>query len=159
MALFNSAPASNLEDVLTNQSAYKTAGINDAYTQKRKRLVASEAASGRLMGGVSDYPLADLSFDQGGAVSDVQTGLAEALGQIPAEDWSATREDERKRQLAALIGSLSKRSGGLMGGVTGGLSGALSGATSGLVLSGGNPFGALAGGVAGGALGAYGGSQ
>jgi hypothetical protein len=156
MALFSSAPASNLEEVLTNQAGLQTAGINDAYTQKRKREVARLAASGQLMGGTADYPLADLSKEEGGALSDVQSSLAESLGQIPAEDWAFTREDQRKRQLAKLIGELTRREGGVLGGITGALGGFSMGIP--LMATGNVPAGLALSGLGAG-LGAYGGSQ
>ena len=110
MALFDTAAPTNLEEVLGNQAKAKVASSEDAYTQARKKLVAKEAASGRLMSGVSAYPLADLAREGATAESDIYSSLASALGQIPAEDWENRKQYQRNLQLAELIGSMSKPS-------------------------------------------------
>lgn len=110
MALFGNDAPQSLEDVLGNQAKTAASGVQDQYAQARKRLVAKEAASGRLMGGVSDYPLADLAKEGAGAESDIYSSLASALGGVPAEDWANARQYGRNLSLAELIGSINKPS-------------------------------------------------
>lgn len=147
-SLFDPTKTSTLEDVLGRQAQTQIAGLQDTGIQNRKRLVSKLAAEGKLMGGTADYPLADLATEQAGAESDVYSGLAGALGGIPAEDWSNSRQFQRDYELAKLIGSLNKPSK---------LSQALGGAASGAMMGAmtGNPWAALGGGVAGGVTGAY----
>lgn len=110
MALFGTTAPTSLEQVLGNQANSQVSGIEDAYAQKKKRLVSQEAHSGRLMSGVSDYPLADLSAAQAGDEGDVYANLAGALGQIPAEDQLNQDDYNHNLQLADLIGKLNRPS-------------------------------------------------
>jgi hypothetical protein len=100
----------NLNDVLTNQAQTASAQQQQNYIQQKKKTVASEAAGGRLMSGVSDYPLADLSNQNQTAQSGIQDQLANSLSAIPEEDWLNQQNFTRSKQLADLIGSLNKPS-------------------------------------------------
>ena len=106
--LFADSSPQNLEDVLKQQAQAATAQTQDTYNQARKRLVAQQAHSGRLMSGVSDYPLGDLSTEQGQAESGIQTGLANALAGIPEESYLNQADFQRKLDLTKYIGSLVK---------------------------------------------------
>lgn len=109
MALFGTESTS-LEKVLGDQANNQAGQIQDAYAQKRKRTVASEAHAGRLGSGVSDYTMGDLNAAEAGDVGDVYSGLASSLGAIPAEDYTNANSYNRNLQLAQLIGSLNKPS-------------------------------------------------
>lgn len=148
MALFDPNTNLSLEDILGNKAKTEAAGIQDAQIQKKRRLVGQEAHSGRLMSGVSDYPLADLATSGASAEGDVYSGLAEALGQIPAEGYLNDKALERNYKLARLIGALNKKNG-----MESGLEGAGAGASAGSAFG---PWGAAFGGVAGGLYGAFG---
>lgn len=100
----------NLSDVLGQQASSASANAADAYMQNKKRLVASEAAGGRLMSGVSNYPLTDLATGEQQTQSGIQDQLANSLAGIPEEDWLNKQNFNRSYQLANLIGSLSKPS-------------------------------------------------
>lgn len=108
--LFSDFNPSSLEDVLKQQSQVQTNQTTDSYNQARKRLVGQQAASGRLMSGVSDYPLTDLDTSKTQALSGIQSNLATSLGGIPAEDWLNQQNFRRSYDLASLIGSLNKPS-------------------------------------------------
>lgn len=110
MALFGDYDPQNLEDVLQKQAEQSVAGTKDQYTQARKRLVAQQAHSGRLMSGVADYPLADLANEEGGALSGISDQLAQALGAIPSEDYRNQRNFRRNYNLATDIAERSKPS-------------------------------------------------
>lgn len=110
MALFDPNTNLSLSDVLTNQASRKVDQTNDAYVQKKKRLVSQLAANGQLMGGTANYALTDLATGNAGDQADVYANLAGALGQVPTEDYATTRENDRKRRLAELIGNLNKPS-------------------------------------------------
>lgn len=98
----------NLNDVLTKQADTASANQTDDYTQQKKRLVASQAAGGRLTSGVSNYPLTDLSVSNQRAQSGIQDQLASSLAGIPEEDWLNNQNFQRSYQLANLIGSMNK---------------------------------------------------
>jgi len=100
----------NLEDVLKGQATSATNNLTDQYAQNRKRAVSREAASGRLMSGVSDYPLGDLesNFQQG--KSGIQDQLANSLAAVPQEDWLNQKNFKRSYDLAQLIGGMNKPS-------------------------------------------------
>lgn len=108
--LFSDFNPSSLEDVLKQQSQVQTNQTTDSYNQARKRLVGQQAASGRLMSGVSDYPLTDLDTSKTQALSGIQSNLATSLGSVPAEDWLNQQNFRRSYDLASLIGSLNKPS-------------------------------------------------
>lgn len=110
MALFSDYNPKTLEDVLGQQAQAQTAQVNDQAAKTRKKAVAQEAHSGRLMSGVSDYPLADIDTAQGQALSGVQGDLASKLGGISAEDWLNQTQFGRSYGLADLIGKLNKPS-------------------------------------------------
>lgn len=148
MALFDPNEVPTLASVLGNQANYQKAQISDAAVQKKRRLVSQEAASGRLGSGVSNYPLADLEAGTASELADVDTGLAGALGQIPAEGYLNDRQQARNYALAQLIGELNKRSG-----LESGLSGAAAGAGAGAAFG---PWGSVVGGLGGGLFSAFG---
>jgi hypothetical protein len=110
MALMTGYDPKNLADVLGQQAGAQTANIQDQYGQARKRLVSQQAASGRLMSGVSDYPLGDLSTQEGSALSGVQSDLASKLGGIPSEDWLNQQGFGRNYDLAKMISGMNKPS-------------------------------------------------
>lgn len=110
MALFDSGTPTSLEQALGDQAKNAIAQTQDQYVQNRKRLVGQQAAQGRLMSGVADYPLTDLSKEGAGAESDIYSNLASTLGGINAEDWANANDYQRNLQLAKLIGSLNKPS-------------------------------------------------
>lgn len=99
-----------LEDALNKKAETATANQNDAYIQQKRRLVGQQAHGGRLMSGVSNYPLADLSAGNTQALSGIQDELAGALSGIPMEDWLNSKNFNRSKSLAELIGSLNKPS-------------------------------------------------
>lgn len=100
----------NLNDVFTQQATSASNNAADAYTQNKKRLVASEAAGGRLMSGVSNYPLTDLATNEQQTQSGIQDSLANSLAAVPEEDWLNSQNFNRNSQLANLIGSMNKPS-------------------------------------------------
>jgi len=108
MGLFADYNPSSLADVLGQQAKAATAQTTDQFQQARKRAVAGEAASGRLMSGVSAYPLTDLDTQESSALSGIQGNLASNLGGIPSEDWLNNKNFQRSYQLAQLIGQLNK---------------------------------------------------
>lgn len=111
MALLpNGYDPQNLSDVLNQQAQSASANQNQAYIQQKKRTVADQAADGRLMSGVSNYPLADLSTANQQAQSGIQGNLASSLAGIPEEDWLNTQNFNRSYTLANLIGGLNKPS-------------------------------------------------
>lgn len=109
MALFDETPKS-LADVLGQQANTQVQQTQDAYTQKKRKLVGGLGASGRLRSGVSNYDLGDLAASEGSDISDIYSGLTNALGQIPAEDYLNQKGYGRSDQLARLVGGLSKPS-------------------------------------------------
>lgn len=110
MALFSDYDPKNLQDALGQQAKQATAQTTDVYNQARKRAVSREAASGRLMSGVSDYPLTDLDTQRGSALSGIQSNLTDSLAGIPGEDWLNQKNYQRSYQLADLIGRMNKPS-------------------------------------------------
>jgi hypothetical protein len=108
--LFDTGAPTSLQQALGDQADNAVAQTQDKYTQARKRLVGQQAASGRLMSGVADYPLADLAKEGAGAESDIYSSLASQLGSIPAEDTLNMNDYNRNLQLAQLIGSLQRPS-------------------------------------------------
>lgn len=111
MALLpNGYDPKTLSDVLGQQAQSASANEADAYTQSRKRLVAQQAAGGRLMSGVSNYPLTDLDVGEQQAQSGIQDNLAASLAGIPEEDWLNQAQYGRSYNLAAKVGQLNKPS-------------------------------------------------
>lgn len=102
--------ATNLGDILGNQANLQADQTTDAYNQKRRKTVGQLGANGRLMSGVSNYDLGNLDAAQGQDVSGAYSGLAGALGGIPAEDMLDTNNYGRQMSLAELIGRLNKPS-------------------------------------------------
>lgn len=110
MGLFADTQPKTLEEALQGQAASASANANDAYTQQRKRLVSQQAASGRLMSGVSDYPLADLDVGNQQTQSGIQDQLASSLAGISQEDWLNNQNYLRQYGLANKIGNANKPS-------------------------------------------------
>lgn len=111
MALLpNGYDPQNLQDVIGQQAQSASANENQNYIQQRKQAVAGQAAGGRLMSGVSNYPLTDLDTGEAQAQSGIQDQLASSLAGIPEEDWINTQNFNRSTQLANLIGGLNKPS-------------------------------------------------
>lgn len=110
MALFDTSSPSTLQDVLGQQADTKIAGIEDSYTQQKKRLVAQQASSGRLLSPTSNYNFGDLAAGETSDIGNVYSGLSEALGAIPAEDQLNMNGFNQNLDLASLIGSLNKPS-------------------------------------------------
>jgi hypothetical protein len=108
--LFTDFSPGSLEDVLRQQAQAQTAQTTDTYNQARKRLVGQQAASGRLMSGVSDYPLTDLDTSQARSLSGIQSNLTTNLAGVPSEDWLNQQNYQRSYNLANLIGSLNRPS-------------------------------------------------
>jgi hypothetical protein len=100
----------NLQDVLQGQADTASQQQQQSYIAQKKKAVAGEAAGGRLMSGVSNYPLADLSNQNQTAQAGIQDQLASSLAGIPEEDWLNQQNYGRSKQLADLIGSLNKPS-------------------------------------------------
>ena len=111
MALLpNGYDPNNLNDVLTQQANSASANQQQNYIQQKKQLVSDQAAGGRLMSGVSNYPLTDLSTQNQQAQSGIQDQLANSLAGIPEEDWLNTQNFQRSQQLAQLVGGLNQPS-------------------------------------------------
>lgn len=110
MALFDAGTQTSLEDILRQKASNTSNDITNQFAKQRRQLVGQQAHSGRLTSGVSNYNFGDLASQELGAQGDVQSGLAEALGQVPADDLINMRESDRSRSLAELIASLSKPS-------------------------------------------------
>src|SRR5690242_975847 len=110
MALFDTGAPTTLEQALGDQAQNQIAGLQDAYTQNRRKLISQQAASGRLQkgSGVSNYNLTDLATGEAGQEADVYNRLASSLGMIPAEDTLNANDYNRNLGLAKLIGSLNK---------------------------------------------------
>jgi len=108
MALFPGYDPQNLQDVISQSTGAQTANLTDQYQQARKRAVAGQAAGGRLMSGVASYPLTDLDTQYQQGLSGIQTGEAETLGGIPAEDWLNTQQFGRQKSLAEDIAARLK---------------------------------------------------
>lgn len=149
MALFDSEMGT-LEDALGQRADNQVNSIQNQFAKKRRQSVAEQAKLGRLGSGVSNYQAGDLDAAQVGEMGDVYDELASALGEVPMADYASTMDNQRKRQLAELIGKLSQREKNpLLGALSGGAQGASTGSAFG-------PYGAVIGGVAGAGLGAYG---
>ena len=106
----NGYAPNTLEDVLSQSAGAQTANLTDQYNQARRRMVAEQGASGRLMSGVASYPLTDLDTNYQQGLSGIQTNLAEQEAGIPAEDWLNTNQFNRQRQLMEQIASNLKPS-------------------------------------------------
>lgn len=100
----------NLQDVLAGQAKTASANQNDSYVQQRKKLVADQASSGRLMSGVSNYPLTDLDTGEQQAQSGIQDALATSLAGISQEDWLNNQNYLRSYGLANQVGNANKPS-------------------------------------------------
>ena len=110
MSLLPNYNPQNLSDVLGQQAQSATANLTDQYTQSRRQAINQEGASGRLMSGVSDYPLADLNKQYTQAQSGIQDNLANSLAGIPANDYLNQQEFNNSYSLANQIGNANKPS-------------------------------------------------
>lgn len=110
MPLFADPTDKTLEEALGGQANSAINQTRDQYGQARKRLVAQQAHSGRLMSGVSDIPLTDLDTEEAGAESGIHGNLANALAGVPTEDWLNNQEFGRQKDLADQIARLMKPS-------------------------------------------------
>lgn len=108
MALFDGMDS--LEDVLGARADTASNTIQNQYAKQRKKLVSQLASTNRLRGGTANYPLGDLAAGEIGDLGQVQGGLAESLGNIPAEDILDQNEFQRSFELSKLIGKLNKPS-------------------------------------------------
>lgn len=111
MALFDEqdSPAT-LEDVLGRQADTASMGIENAYSKVRRKAIGQQAHAGRLGSGVSNYTFGDINAAEANDMGNVESGLANALGQIPSQDYLSTQDYNRQRQLALLVAELSKPS-------------------------------------------------
>lgn len=148
MDLFGEGSPKTLADVLGTQAETQNMGLEQAMIKRRKQAVAQLAAKGNLNAGVADYPLTDIASGQLEDLGGVQAGLAESLGNVPAEDWMNSRQNARNEEMLKLMAGMRGKSGGLAGA----LGGAMSGASAGSALG---PWGALAGGIGGGGIGYF----
>lgn len=110
MALVPGYNPNNLSDVINQSTGAQTANLTDQYNQARRRTVADQAASGRLMSGVSDYPLTDLDTQYQQGLSGIQANQANTLAGIPEEDWLNQQNFGRSYSLAQDIASRYKPS-------------------------------------------------
>lgn len=99
-----------LQDVISQSAGSQTANLTDQYTQARKRAVSGEAASGRLMSGVSNYPLTDIDTQYQKGLSGIQTNEANTLAGIPSEDWLNNNEFQNQLSLTNQIADQMKPS-------------------------------------------------
>lgn len=102
--------ASNLEDVLGARANNAVAGVADASTQNRRRLIGKLGAGGRLRSGVGNYDLTDADTAEANSLNGIYGNLASVLGGIPAENYGDERQNSRNTQLAELIAKLNKPS-------------------------------------------------
>jgi len=110
MPLFPTYDPQNLSDILGKQAQQATAQTQDTGNQARKRLVSQQAASGRLLSGVSDYNLGDFDTQQAQSLSGIQSGLASSLAGVPQEDWLNQQNFQRNLDLTNYIGQLMRPS-------------------------------------------------
>ena len=95
----------NLQDVLSQSAGAATNNITNQYQQQRKQAISDQASSGRLMSGVSDYPLTDLQTNYQQGLSGIQGNLASQEAGIPEEDWLNSQAFGRQKQVANQIAS------------------------------------------------------
>lgn len=120
-----------LEDILSRQADSSAMTIGNQFARKRRQAIGQQAAQGRIRSGVSNYQFGDIASDEIGALGDVESGLAGALGQIPINDYATNQDNLRRRQLAELLAELNRQSpleealGGL--GLAGNLAGTFAG--------------------------------
>lgn len=110
MALIGDGAPKTLADVLGSQAPGAEADINNQYARQRKQTIAQQAHLGRGGSAVSNYQMGDLASAQAGDIAGVESGLASALGQVPAEDYYNNLDFQRKQQLAQLLGGMNKPS-------------------------------------------------
>lgn len=92
-----------LQDVINQSTGAQTANLTDQYQQQRKQTIADQASSGRLMSGVSDYPLTDLQTQYQQGLSGIQSNAAQEEAGIPEEDWLNSQAFGRQQQVAGQI--------------------------------------------------------
>ena len=93
----------NLQDVINQSTGAQTANLTDQYQQQRKQAVADQASSGRLMSGVSSYPLTDLDTQYQQGLSGIQTNAANESAGVGSEDWLNQQNFGRQLSLAQQI--------------------------------------------------------
>jgi hypothetical protein len=108
MSLFDTG--GSLEQVLGQQAENQVNSIGQQYAKKRRASIAQQAHAGRLGSGVANYTAGDIDSAEAGDVGDVYGNLAQSLGQVPINEYTSSRDADRKRQLAELIGKLNKPS-------------------------------------------------
>lgn len=108
MALLPGYNPQNLQGILSQQAQSQSANLTDQYQQSRKQLVADQAASGRLLSGVSDYPLTDLQTRYTQGLTGIQDNLANSLYGIPANDYLQQQQFQRQSDLANQIGNANR---------------------------------------------------
>lgn len=96
----------SLQDALSQSAGSASANLGDQYIQAKKQLVSDQASSGRLMSGVSDYPLTDLQTQYQQGLSGIQGNLATEEAAIPSEDWLNQQQFGEGQQLASQLSSL-----------------------------------------------------
>ena len=99
-----------LQDTINQSMGSASANLTDQYTQQKKQMVADQASSGRLMSGVSDYPLTDLQTQYQQGLSGIQNQGAQEEAGIPSEDWLNQQQYQNSLGLANQIGSLMQPS-------------------------------------------------
>lgn len=109
MALFDGG-MNSLEDVLGQQADTQRMDVQNQFAKKRRQTISQQAKAGRLGSGVANYSLADVDAEELGAMGDVESGLAQALGQVPLNDFRTQQEANRKLELSRLLGKMNKPS-------------------------------------------------
>lgn len=99
-----------LEDILGRSADNSVNTIGQQYAKKRRQAISQQANAGRLGSGVANYTFGDIDAAQASDEGDIYANLAGSLGQIPINDYTTTREDERQRELARLLAELNKPS-------------------------------------------------
>lgn len=97
-----------LQDTINQSMGSATANLTDQYTQAKRQTVADQASSGRLMSGVSDYPLTDLQTNYEQGLSGIQNQGAQEEAGIPAEDWLNQNQFQNSLGLANQIGNANQ---------------------------------------------------
>jgi hypothetical protein len=103
MAIIPGYNPQNLQDVLNQSAGAQSANLTDQYNQARKQTISDQASSGRLMSGVSNYPLTDLQTQYQSGLSGIQGNLASEEASVPEEDWLNSQNFGRSQTLASQI--------------------------------------------------------
>lgn len=108
MALVPGYNPQNLQDVINQSAGSQAADLTNQYTQARRQTIADQGSSGRLLSGVSDYPLTDLQTNYQQGLSGIQQNAAQEEAGIPSEDWLNSQQFGRQLSLANDIASRLK---------------------------------------------------